>query len=67
MLTVTQKPIVKVTQRSARTHLRKLSFKRWQDDTLAARCTDASWTDSGTESHAIPGWSIHEELEANSG
>jgi imidazolonepropionase-like amidohydrolase len=48
--------------------LRKLSFKRWQDDTLAAHKAGVPMllgTDSGTDnSHTIPGWSIHEELEA---
>jgi imidazolonepropionase-like amidohydrolase len=48
--------------------LLKLSFKRWQDDTLAAHKAGVPMllgTDSGTDNfHTIPGWSIHEELEA---
>jgi len=48
--------------------LLKLSFKRWQDDTLAAHKAGVPMllgTDSGTDNdHTIPGWSIHEELGA---
>jgi imidazolonepropionase-like amidohydrolase len=48
--------------------LLKLSFKRWQDDTVAAHKAGVPMllgTDSGTDNvHTIPGWSIHEELEA---
>ena len=48
--------------------IRKISFKRWQDDTVAAHKAGVPMllgTDSGTDNnHTIPGWSIHEELEA---
>lgn len=48
--------------------LRKLSSKRWQGDTLAAHKAGVPMllgTDSGTDNdHMIPGWSLHEELEA---
>jgi imidazolonepropionase-like amidohydrolase len=48
--------------------MRKLSLKRWQDDTVAAHKAGVPMllgTDCGTDnSHTIPGWSIHEELEA---
>ncbi|HUA18459.1 MAG TPA: amidohydrolase family protein [Bryobacteraceae bacterium] len=58
----------RTTRQGRALELRKLSFKRWQDDTLAAHKAGVPMllgTDSGTDnSHTIPGWSIHEELEA---
>ncbi len=48
--------------------IRKISFKRWQDGTVAAHKAGVPMllgTDSGADNvHTIPGWSIHEELEA---
>jgi imidazolonepropionase-like amidohydrolase len=58
----------RTTLRGRALELRKISFKHWQDDTLAAHKAGVPMllgTDSGTDNaHTIPGWSIHEELEA---